>query len=379
MLVLEAHHRLNSSSQASTFHPPTLELLDELGVAWSLIATGNPVQRLQYRDRKEGLVAEFDYSEIRDITRFPIRLQTDQSKLTSVILREIRRCHPNVEIRFSSRVNAAVNSIDGAEAEVQSAEGTSTVGCRFLIGADGAHSAVRHSLGLTFEGSLYSTRHLMISTSYNVLAHMPELAPVTYVFDDDEVTALLTLRDLWRIVFMIPADEPDEVALDPKNLQRRLGTFLPAQSDPYPILDARIAKLHSRTASSYRDGHVLLAGDAAHLNHPLGGLGLNSGLHDAYVLARAVADICDEVGSEDLLTDYADERRRTMIEKVIPVADRYSRDAEQTDPTLRRLRNEALRRVAADRSQARQWLLTASMFDSAPARLSARNGIQGTL
>lgn len=368
MLVLEAHHQLNSSSQASTFHPPTLEILDELGVAWRLIATGNPVQRLQYRDRKEGLVAEFDYNVIRDITCFPIRLQTDQSRLTAVIYDEIRRVYPNVEVRFSSRVSRAVNGGERVAATVESASGMSTVESRFLIGADGAHSAVRQSVGLTFEGSLYSTRHLMISTSYDVLAHMPELAPVTYLFDDDEVTALLTLRDVWRIVFMIPADEPDEVALDPSQIQRRLRTFLPAQSDPYPIVDARIAKLHSRTASSYQAGHVLLAGDAAHLNHPLGGMGLNSGLHDAYVLSRAIANVCHAVGSEDMLVGYADERRKTMLEKVIPVADRYSRDAEETDPARRHLRNNTLSSVAADPVQARQWLLTASMFDSAPTR-----------
>ncbi|MFZ0180668.1 MAG: NAD(P)/FAD-dependent oxidoreductase [Candidatus Dormiibacterota bacterium] len=364
--VFESHPELNSSSQASTFHPTTLELLDELGIAWPLIATGNPVQRLQYRDRKEGLIAEFDYAKIRDATRFPVRVQTDQSKLTRLILDTIRRDHPDVNVRFSSTVIAARDDGQGAEVDLRTTAGTVTHRAGFVVGADGAHSAVRHSLGIGFEGSVYGTRHLMITTSYDVLAHMPELAPVTYLFDDQEVTALLTLKDVWRIVFMIPDDEPDDVALDGANLQRRLQTFLPPETAPYPILDARVSRLHARTATRYRHGRVLLAGDAAHLNHPLGGLGLNSGLHDAYVLAMAIADIHDHVGGDELLTQYADNRRTAMVEKVIPVADGYSRDAEEKDPSQRRQRNQRLRSAAADPAQARQWLLTASMFDSAP-------------
>jgi 3-(3-hydroxy-phenyl)propionate hydroxylase len=364
--VLEAHHELNSSSQASTFHPSTLELLDELGIAWPLIATGNPVQRLQYRDRKEGLIAEFDYAQIRDVTRFPVRVQTDQSKLTRVVLDRLRREHPEVDVRFSCRVTAARPSGDEAELDINSPSGEETLRARFVVGADGAHSAVRHSLGIAFEGSVYSTRHLMITTSYDVLAHRPELAPVTYLFDDEEVTALLSLRDVWRIVFMVGDDEPDAVALDPPNLQRRLQTFLPPERHPYAVLDARIAKLHSRTASRYREGNVLLAGDAAHLNHPLGGMGLNSGLHDAFVLAHAIADVHLTGGSDELLTEYAEGRRRTMLEKVIPVADRYAREAEMKDASQRHLRNEEMRRTAADPALAREWLLTASMFNSAP-------------
>jgi 3-(3-hydroxy-phenyl)propionate hydroxylase len=366
VVLFESGATLNASSQASTFHASTLDLLDELDMAWPLIETGNPSQRLQYRDRKEGLLAEFNFSLIRDMTRFPIRLQTDQSQLTRLILDRIRRDHPTVDIRFSHSVVGARNEPGTAVFTVDTPRGieewTGSVG----VGADGAHSEVRHALGIDFEGSLYQLRHLMITLSYDVLERMPELAPVTYVFDDEETVALLTLRNVWRIVFMVPDDESDETALSPDRLQQRLKGFLQYNSTAYPVVDARIARLHQRVASRFYDASIALAGDAAHLNHPLGGMGLNSGIHDACVLGQHIVRMMAGAGGSELLAEYAAQRRKVMLEKVIPIADSYQKQSEERDPAQRRRRNQELRAIAADPRRARDWLIEASMFSSAP-------------
>lgn len=365
VLVFEAEPGLNSSSQASTFHPSTLEMLDELGIAWRLLETGNASQRLQYRDRREGVIAEFDLGLLRDVTRFPVRLQTDQSQLTRLIRDElIARCRC-VRVIFGARVVQAESTDDGVQVVVDSEGGRVTYSGCVLVGADGAHSAVRKAAGIAFEGSIYESRHLMITTTYDVGEHMPGLAPVTYVFDGSEPVALLTLRRVWRIVFMVPRSESDELALSWARLQGRLASFLPAQDEPYPIRDARLARLHERLAASFQAGNVVLAGDAAHLNHPLGGMGLNSGIHDAYHLAESITTMLRDQDREPLRA-YATMRRRIMEEVVLPVADRYWRDSEEKNADQQHRRNDELRAIAQDPAQAREWLIEASMFASSP-------------
>jgi 3-(3-hydroxy-phenyl)propionate hydroxylase len=368
VIVFEAEPSLNPSSQASTFHPSTLELLDEIEVAWALIDTGKLTERLQYRDRADGLIAEFDYRVLRGVTRFPVRLQTDQSELTRVLRAEIEKRYPSVSLRFGTRAVEALDSPQGATL-ITSADGTTQEWeGRFVVGADGAHSAVRHSAGIAFDGSPYDSRHLMITTSYDVLANMPWLAPVTYIFDEDESIGVLTLRNCTRVVFLISGTETDEEVLAPERLQQRLAGFLPPQPEQYPVIDARIARLHQRVASRYTSGAIALAGDAAHLNHPLGGMGLNAGIHDAYALGHAIRQVILERADPAVIEEYGSERRRQAITHVLPTADEYSRASAEAGAQARRQRDEEMRAAAADPSRALKFLYQASMFDSAPAR-----------
>lgn len=250
VIVFEAEPSLNPSSQASTFHPSTLELLDEIEMAWPLIDTGKLTERLQYRDRADGLIAEFNFRVLRQVTKFPIRLQSDQSELTRLLREEIENRYPSVSLRFATSAVHALDTPQGPKL-ITSADGTTQEWeGRFVVGADGAHSAVRHSAGIAFEGSPYASRHLMITTTYDVLANMPRLAPVTYVFDEEESIGILTLRNCTRIVFLISGSETDEEALAPGRLQERLRGFLPPQPQQYPVTDARIARLPSASGRS---------------------------------------------------------------------------------------------------------------------------------
>jgi 3-(3-hydroxy-phenyl)propionate hydroxylase len=367
VVVFEAGPSLNPLSQASTFHASTLELLDEIEMAWPLIDTGKITQRLQYRDRDEGLVGEFDFNVLRSVTRFPIRLQTDQTELTRLLRSEIDRRYPSVSIRFDSPVTGVAWSPDGATLTTTEAGHSREWHGQIAVGADGAHSAVRKSAGIAFEGIAYETRHLMITTTYDVTGRMPELAPVTYIFDQDEPVGVLTLRNCTRVVFMVSGPEPDEEILRPENLQRRLEGFLPREPEPYPIVVARIARLHQRVASQYASGPIVLAGDAAHLNHPLGGMGLNAGIHDAYALGHAIGRMLADGEDLTMLEEYAQQRRQQAISHIIPAADGYSRDSRQTSLEARRKRNSEFRAAAADPQSAFDFLYRASMFDSAPA------------
>jgi 3-(3-hydroxy-phenyl)propionate hydroxylase len=367
VVVFEAGPSLNPLSQASTFHASTLELLDEIEMAWPLIDTGKISQRLQYRDREEGLIGEFDFNLLRGVTRFPIRLQSDQTELTRLLRSEIDRRYPSVSIHFDSPVTGAARSPGGVSLVTGGADGDQEWHGQVAVGADGAHSAVRKSAGIAFEGSTYATRHLMITTTYDVTGRMPELAPVTYIFDQDEPVGVLVLRNYTRVVFMVSGPEPDEEVLRPENLQQRLEGFLPPEPEPYPIVGARIARLHQRVASQYASGPIVLAGDAAHLNHPLGGMGLNAGIHDAYALGHAIRRMLGDGGDVGALEEYARQRREQAISHVIPASDGYSRDSIESSLDARRKRNSELRSAAADPQLAFEYLYRASMFDSAPA------------
>ncbi len=342
VIVFEREPSLNLRSQASTFHASTLELLDEIDMAWPLIDTGKVTQRLQYRDRDEGFVAEFDFNLLRGMTQFPIRLQTNQTELTRLLHDELHRRYPSVEVRFGTKVVAARESASGPILITHEGSTEREWTGRVVVGADGAHSAVRRSVGIRFEGSSYLTRHLMITTTYDTLSKLPDYAPVTYIFDGDESMGVLTLRDCSRIVFIISGSESDEEILDSENLQRRLATLLPAQAEPYPIVDARIAKLHQRVADRYTQGAIVLAGDSAHLNHPLGGMGLNSGIHDAYALGRTIRKLIGEGNDEAVLRDYGADRRHQAVMHVIPTSDEYSRASGETSEEARRRRNEEI-------------------------------------
>jgi len=333
-----------------------------------LIDTGKLTERLQYRDRADGLIAEFDFRVLRRVTKFPIRLQTDQSELTRLLRDEIEKRCPSVSLRFGTPAVEALGSPQGAKLITSAGGTTQEWEGRFVVGADGAHSAVRHSADIAFDGSPYASRHLMITTTYDVLANMPWLAPVTYIFDEDESIGVLTLRNCTRIVFLISGTETDEEVLAPERLQQRLRGFLPPQSKQYPVTDARIARLHQRVASRYTKGAIALAGDAAHLNHPLGGMGLNAGIHDAYSLGHALRQVILERADAAVIEEYGSERRRQAITHVLPTADEYSRASAEAGAQARRQRNEEMRAAAADPSRALQFLYQASMFDSAPAR-----------
>ena len=151
--------------RASTFHPPTLEMLDELGVAESLIALGLVADRFQYRDRKEGLIAEFDLTVLKDHTRFPFRLQIDQYALSQLLFAQLQGIAV-ADVRFGHRVEAVALGGDHAVVTAETANGLRRFRAPYLIGADGANSAVRRSIGIDFEGMTYPERYITLFTPY---------------------------------------------------------------------------------------------------------------------------------------------------------------------------------------------------------------------
>ncbi|XVU21191.1 FAD-dependent oxidoreductase [Actinoplanes sp. CA-054009] len=350
--VLEAGDTLAAESRASTFHPPTLEMLDDLEVAGELLDRGLVSRTFAYRDRRAGLVARLDLSVLAGDTRFPYRLQCEQSKLTPILMNHLLR-HQGCDVLFGWPV-VSVAQTPGRVAAI-AADGRA-LEASWLIGADGAHSAVRRATGVSFEGMTYPERFLVASVDEELTDWMDGLSLVNYVYDPVEWCVLLRTPDHWRVLLPTPSGTPDELEV------ARLGERLLGVHDPgrqWRIAHTSMYRVHQRVASSFRSGRVLLAGDAAHVNNPLGGLGMNSGIHDAVAYAAALAS-----GSDDAITAAAAQRRKVALEYVQSVSHQNYERLRTSDPLARATHLAGLRATAADPEKARAALLRSSMIAS---------------
>ena len=287
--VLEKQPTLSAESRASTFHPATLQLLDELGMAAPVIAAGLRAPTTQFRDRRSGPVATFDLGVLSDETDFAVpgaaravevhpdggraargRAPTPASGTSTSALRA-----PRAPGRVPWRTGSRWSSATAAELVELRAP--------WVIAADGAHSPVRSSLGIELEGEEYPERFLVVSVGNELTDHLPELAYVNYVADPDEWLVLLRTPDHWRILFPVPdSDGTDEEIQDARSIRARLDGVV-ALGERWDVLATSLYVVSRRVATTMRSGRVLLAGDAAHQNSPLGGMGMNSGIQDAVV------------------------------------------------------------------------------------------------
>ena len=352
--VLEAGEGLAAESRASTFHPPTLEMLAGLGVLDELMERGLVSPTFAYRDRQEGLVAELDLRLLAQDTPYPYRVQCEQSKLTPILLAHLAEL-PGTEVRFGWPI-AAVSQTDDL-VTVTTEDGRSA-SAEWVIGADGANSAIRRGLDFGFDGITYPERFLVASTREDLPALIPGLASVNYVFDPVEWAVLLQTPDHWRVLLPTPEETADEVEL------ARLDERLRAIADPgrpWDVAHHSIYRVHQRVASTFRLGRVLLAGDAAHINNPLGGLGMNSGIHDAMAYAEAFDPDAPDVAALDAA---AVKRREIALSFVQKVSHGNYQKMSATDPVARKAHLDELRAIGADPARARQYLLNSSMINS---------------
>jgi len=362
VVVLEAGDGLAAESRASTFHPPTLEMLDDLGLADELMATGLISRSFQYRDRQRGLLAELDLGVLAPDTRFPFRLQSEQDNLTRIALTHLRR-EPTATVCFGTAVVDVESVADPVRVVVDGAAGRRALTADWLLAADGSNSVVRRQRGIGFPGLTYPVRYLVVSTEVDFAQTITGLALVSYISDPDEWMVVLRTPRHWRVLSPVPEGLDDDQARDPEEIERRLQGFLP-RSGTYPIAHTTLYRVHQRVADRFSEGRLALIGDAAHINNPLGGMGMNSGIHDAVGVAGALRDVLCHGAPADTVSRMADVRRRIALEFVQVDTDRNYADLQERDPGARRARGDELREIAADPERARAHLLRTSMIES---------------
>lgn len=359
--VLEAEPNLTTDLRASTLHPPTIEMLEELGIADDAIAQGLIAPTWQYRDRQGGPVATFDLGTLSDETTHPYRLQCEQFKITRLLLDRIAGM-PSVEVVFESRALGVEQSDDAVELKVAMPGGEQTLRGRYLIGADGGRSVVRKSLDIEFEGFTFPELFLVVSTPFRFEDVLPDLSYINYISDPDEWFVLLRVKDFWRVLFPVDPETPAEEILSDESIQRQLQAVYQTQK-PHEIVHRTLYQIHQRVAARYRVGRVFIAGDAAHLNNPLGGMGMNGGIHDAMSLADKIVRVWNGAAEAEL-DRYEAQRRPIAIDDVKTQTLRNRAALNETDPKVRRERLDDLRRIAEDPERARAFLMRSSMIES---------------
>jgi 2-polyprenyl-6-methoxyphenol hydroxylase-like FAD-dependent oxidoreductase len=356
--VLEAGDDLSTESRASTFHPPTLDMLDQLGAAQPLIAQGLPAPQLQYRTKRQGILAQFDFGAIADVTSHPYRLQCEQSKLTRILYEELRD-KPGFDLQFGARVEDATASSSGVEVAIERAGRRETHSGRFLIGADGAGSNVRRSLGIAFEGFTWPERFLVVSTPFDFRTVIPDLVAVSYVADPQRWHFLLQIPGLWRVMFPIAAEESHELALSRDFARSLMATVVPGIAD-YEVAHVTLYKVHQRVAKTFQRGRVFLVGDAAHINNPLGGMGMNGGIHDAINLTARLIEVWRGTKLESELERYDRQRRLVTLEYIEKQSIQNKRNLESDGVEFGR----SLQEITADKARSYEYLLRLSMIAS---------------
>lgn len=366
--ILEAEAGLISDLRASTFHPPTLDMLAALDVTPTLIDQGLITPKFQYRDLDEGLIAEFDHALIADHTDHPFRLQCEQFKLTRITAAMLED-YAGAAIRYECRVTGASQNGDGVTVAFDTPGGAEEIEADYLIGCDGSRSAVRKSMNIEFEGFTYPEQFVTASVPEPIDEIVPDMGHVVYLSHPEEWGALIHAPDYWRFLYPIPADMSHEEAFEPEFLQRKLKRLVPYHGQ-YSANHLAIYGVNQRVAKSYRAGRVLLAGDAAHVNNPLGGMGMNGGIHDGINLAEKLVQILEFGAADNLLDLYDRQRRPIAIEYVQAQTIRNKKNLEETDPHIRRQRQDELRSLAGDRLKSIAMMLQTSMIQGLRKSLS---------
>jgi 3-(3-hydroxy-phenyl)propionate hydroxylase len=362
VILLEAEDELPEDLRASTWHPPTLDMLDELEITQDLIATGLIVPNYQYRDRRTGEYADFDLAVLGDATRHHYRLQAEQFRLTRIVVPILEKMS-NAEVRFRHRVEDVTQTDEVVFVDVETPEGRKTLRGSMVFGGDGANSAIRRKASIEFEGFTYPEKFLVASTPYPLQDHFPGLAWVNYIADPDEWCVLLRCNNLWRCLFPTTPGDTNEKLLSDDYIQERLHFLADIEGD-FQIGHRTLYNVHQRVAKQYRIGRIVLGGDSAHVNNPLGGMGMNGGIHDAINLGEKMVMMTKGEANDDIL-DLYDRQRRIICKQFVQAQTIANKKAlEEKDPDAQRKAQEKYMKTAADPELAKPFLMRTSMIDS---------------
>ena len=360
--LLEAEARPPMDLRASTFHPPTLDMLEDLGVAAPLIGQGIVCPIWQNRDSVRGVVAQWDLGLLKDDCRHPYRLQAEQYKLTGIVV-DVLRGLPEAEVRFSTAAAGVEQDPDRVRLRVEGPDGPETFTGRYLIAADGASSVIRAGLGIDFPGLTFPEMWLCTSTAFDFARHFDDLAPIAYVADPDFWFVFVKVPGLWRLLMPTFPGETAESLVTDRTVQERMHRVCPIAGD-YRTHHRTAYAVHQRVAARYCEGRVFLAGDSAHINNPLGGMGMNGGIHDAVNLCEKLAAVWRGEADESAFARYDAQRRPIAVEYVQAATLRNKALLEERDPAVRERRLDDLARTAEDPAQARAFLRRSSMIEA---------------
>ncbi|MFC4950007.1 FAD-dependent oxidoreductase [Pseudonocardia sp. GCM10023141] len=329
-----------NTSRAAVVHARTLEVLDDIGIADTLVERGVVVPTFTVRDHDRVLVT-IGFDDLP--TRFPYTLMVPQNITEAVLADHLRTQGGSITPGWRldridldtdpGRVHADLVDEDGRR---------STIAARYLIAADGMHSTARELVGIPFQGAAYPQSFVLADVRMDWSLPADE---VQLFFSPAGLVVVAPLPGGHHRVVATVDDAPEHPDL--ADITDLLSTRGP-RSNPTHVHEVAWSsrfRVHHRLAATYRHGPVLLAGDAAHVHSPAGGQGMNIGIQDAALLANLIADVTTGDAPDQSLDAY-EERRRPIARGVVRLTDRMTRAATLHGPATR-VRNLALRTAGA--------------------------------
>ncbi len=353
VVVLDAEAAISDQPRAVVYHSPVVERLDALGLLPDLSQIGVLKSAYHYWTRAHVLLGHLDMAVLRpQDTAYPYNLHLGQPALAATILRHLLQV-PGAEVRWNHKVTAVVQRDDNVQVSVATPDGELALRAQWLIGADGTHSGVRRALQLEYSGVTWPEWFVATNVRFDFEAQGFGQSNVVL---DPEHWAIIPKIDrtgLWRCTYRDDPGSQEEVR---RKLPERYALFAPGLADCKPEAVSPY-RVHDRCVQQFRVGRVLLAGDAAHVVNPVGGLGLTSGLLDASSLCEALVAVIHGERDEAVLDAYAAERRRIFLEVVSPMAKENRRRVGESDPQRREADLQRLRHITENREAAREALL----------------------
>jgi 3-(3-hydroxy-phenyl)propionate hydroxylase len=298
---------------------------------------------------------------LKDVSEHPYRLQCEQAKYCRFVLEAVSKL-PCVTVLFSTEVAGLNQTGDGVRVTAASPDGERTFAADYVIGADGARSAVRRTLGIEMSGDIYPETTMLATTTFPFHERLEGLSNVSYCWKPDGTFSLLRLPGVWRVSLYAREGQTVEQALEDEAQQDLLHDIVP-DAGRIDVLETRPYRIHRRLAATYHKGRVFLAGDAAHLNSPSGGMGMNGGIHDAFNLCEKLIAVLQDGADESILDRYERQRRPIAEEEIIQQAHRNRTRMQERDPARRRAMLADLQRTVGDSAKLEAYLTKSSMID----------------
>ena len=365
--LFDVNDQPQADPRAATTHPATLDLLAMDGLSQDMARVGLVAPIFQFWDRPtQDKVAEFDHAILKGDTDHPFVVQCEQFKTAKLVLERARKL-PNVEILFGHEVVDVKQNAGGVSVDVRGPDGVKTHSGAYLIGADGGRSIVRKQSEIAFDGFTWPERFIVLTTPFD-FEKSSGYCYRSYFADPDEWCNCFKVSadgppGLWRTVYPTNPELSEEELMSDAAVQARMQKFFP-NDRPYEIVHRNLYVTHQRVAETFRKGRVLLAGDSAHINNPIGGMGLNGGIQDAANLAEKLAQVILGGAPDSLLDLYSLQRKTVATEFVQQQSIENKKRLEAKDAETRKRNLDELRAIAADPARARQFLLRTSMIAS---------------
>ena len=361
-ILLESETSCETDMRASTFHPSTLKYLDNLNLANELIDKGLKAPIFQYRIRATDEILEFNLEELSDVLDFPFRLQCEQYKFARMLADKLDN-HKYSSVMFNRELISFSDAGNKVKLKVDHKGIGEDYECDYLIGADGANSIVRRNLGIEFGGFTYKEKFFTLSTEKPLENYFTDLSYVNYVSDPDEWFVMLKAPSAWRI--LVPVDENlDDDLIRSDDYVRNIFKRALNSDDRIETIHRTIYRVHQRVVDTIRSGRVILAGDSAHLNNPLGGFGMNGGLHDAWNLANQLDEIINHNKNEELLDLYDRQRRTVMNEFIQKQTIRNKKMIEETGDDKYSSEWNRMRNIHQNDTERREYMFRQTMAQS---------------